>query len=218
MSPVRGVLPAAGLLALAASANAGSLELAAYVGPGLPTYRQSFQYTASIPALPLPGVSVQQSGAFTIDTQPAVSFGAGATLYLSDGLGLEARVDTVDVEAEITGGRFEGERLRGRILSGGSDWQSLRADGTTTLNVRLVMETDDGALIGMTYLGMRHGPKEVMDRIARGENVSPSEYYMRATQYYETASEKYGWLNRIVSVAYGQRMAGGAIYQVFEIL
>ena len=118
---------------------------------------------------------------------------------------------------EIVGGRFEGERLRGRILSGGSDWQSLRADGTTTLNVRLVMEADDGGLIGMTYLGMRHGPKEVMERIARGETVSPSEYYMRATPYYETSSEKYGWLNRIVSVAYGHRMTGGAIYQVFEI-
>jgi hypothetical protein len=62
---------------------------------------------------------------------------------------------------EITGGRFEGEQLRGKILSGGSDWQSLRADGATTLNVRLVMQTDDGALIGMTYLGVRHGPKEV---------------------------------------------------------
>jgi pimeloyl-ACP methyl ester carboxylesterase len=119
---------------------------------------------------------------------------------------------------EITGGRFESERLRGKILSGGSDWQSLRADGTTTLNVRLVMQTDDGDLIGMTYLGMRHGPTEVMERIARGENVSPSEYYMRATPYYETASQKYGWLNRIVSVAYGHRMAGGAIYQVFEVL
>jgi hypothetical protein len=119
---------------------------------------------------------------------------------------------------EIAGGRFEGEQLRGRILSGGSDWQSLRADGATTLNVRLVMETDDKALIGMTYLGVRHGPKEVLDRIARGENVNPSEYYMRATPYYETASEKYGWLNRVVSVAYGHRVAGGAIYQVFEIL
>src|SRR4249919_3137657 len=68
---------------------------------------------------------------------------------------------------EIAGGRFEGERLRGRILSGGSDWQSLRNDGTTTLNVRLVMETDDGALIAMTYLGVRHGPKEVLDRAWR---------------------------------------------------
>jgi hypothetical protein len=119
---------------------------------------------------------------------------------------------------EIAGGRFEGEQLRGKILSGGSDWQSLRSDGATTLNVRLVMQTDDAALIGMTYLGVRHGPKEVLDRIARGENVNPSEYYMRATPYYETASDKYGWLNRIVSVAYGHRVAGGAIYQVFQIL
>ena len=55
---------------------------------------------------------------------------------------------------EITGGTFEGERLRGKILSGGSDWQSLRADGTLTLNVRFVMQTDDGALIGMTYQGI----------------------------------------------------------------
>jgi hypothetical protein len=119
---------------------------------------------------------------------------------------------------EIAGGRFEGEQLRGRILSGGSDWQSLRADGATTLNVRLVMQTDDGDLIAMTYLGVRHGPKEVLDRIARGESVNPSEYYMRATPYFETASEKYGWLNRVVTVAYGHRVAGGAIYQVFEIL
>jgi hypothetical protein len=141
---------------------------------------------------------------FQIDVKPPSMIGATP--------GYDRRV------GEITGGTFEGEKLRGKILSGGSDWQSLRNDGTTTLNVRLVMQTDDGALIGMTYLGMRHGPKEVLDRIARGESVSPSEYYMRATPYYETASDKYGWLNRIVSVAYGHRMAGGAIYQVFEIL
>jgi hypothetical protein len=119
---------------------------------------------------------------------------------------------------EISGGRFEGERLRGRILTGGSDWQSLRADGATTLNVRLVMQADDAALIAMTYLGIRHGPKEVLDRIGRGEQVNPSEYYMRATAYFETSAPRYDWLNRVVSVACGHRVAGGAIYQVFEIL
>src|SRR4026207_301712 len=110
---------------------------------------------------------------------------------------------------EISGGRFEGEKLRGKILSGGSDWQSLRADGTTTLNVRLVMQTDDDGLIAMTYLGMRHGPKEVLDRIGRGEKVNPTEYYMRATPYYETASQKYGWLNRLVSLGPGHGVGGG---------
>src|SRR2546429_8261524 len=62
---------------------------------------------------------------------------------------------------EIAGGRFEGERLRGKILSGGSGWQSLRSDGAITSNGRLVMETDDGALIRVTYLRMRPRPKEV---------------------------------------------------------
>jgi hypothetical protein len=118
---------------------------------------------------------------------------------------------------EIAGGRFEGDRLRGTILSGGSDWQSLRSDGATTINVRLVLKTDDGALIAMRYFGVRHGPKEVLERIARGDNVNPSEYYMRVTARFETAAEKYDWLNRIVSVAMGHRIPGGAIYHVFEI-
>jgi hypothetical protein len=149
-------------------------------------------------------LSLQPLLIFQIEVKPPMIIGATP--------GYDRRI------GEIAGGRFEGEKLRGKILSGGSDWQSLRADGTTTINVRLVMETDDGALIGMTYLGMRHGPKEVLDRIARGEKVSPTEYYMRVTPYFETASDKYGWLNRIVSVAYGHRMAGGAIYHVFQVL
>jgi hypothetical protein len=104
------------------------------------------------------------------------------------------------------------------VLSGGSDWQSLRRDGATTLNVRILLQTDDDALIAMTYTGIRHGPQAVLDRMARGEGVNPAEYYMRATAYYETAAEPYDWLNRVVSVASGHRVAGGAIYQVFEIL
>jgi hypothetical protein len=120
---------------------------------------------------------------------------------------------------EISGGRFEGERLRGTVLSGGSDWQSVRpGDGAWMLDVRFVMQTDDGHLIGMTYRGIRHGPPAVLDRIARGETVSPSEYYLRASPYFETASEKYGWLNRVVALATGHRLKEGPIYQVFEVL
>jgi hypothetical protein len=118
----------------------------------------------------------------------------------------------------IAGGRFEGERLRGRLLPGGSDWQTVRTDGAWTLAVRVVMETDDAQLIGMTYRGMRHGPREVIERIARGDTVSPSEYYLRASPFFETASEKYGWLNRIVAIALGHRLSSGPVYQVFEIL
>jgi Protein of unknown function (DUF3237) len=126
--------------------------------------------------------------------------------------GVERRV------GEITGGRFEGERLRGRILSGGSDWQAVRTDGTWELNVRFVMETDDNHLIGMTYRGLRHGPKEIIDAITRGEQVNPASYYFRIAPFFETASDKYGWLNNIVSVGLGHRLPSGPIYQVFEVL
>src|SRR5260221_11764413 len=62
----------------------------------------------------------------------------------------------------VPGGSFEGERLRGEVLDGGSDWQNVRHDGCTTLNVRLVLRTNDDALIGMTYQGLRHGPPDVV--------------------------------------------------------
>ena len=118
----------------------------------------------------------------------------------------------------ISGGQFEGERLRGRLLPGGSDWQTVRADGAWTLDVRVVMETDDGETIGMTYRGLRHGPPAVLDRIARGEAVNPYDYYLRAAPFFETASKRYFWLNQIVALAVGHRLPEGPIYQVFEVL
>jgi hypothetical protein len=117
---------------------------------------------------------------------------------------------------EVLGGWFEGERLRGKILSGGNDWQAVRSDGAWALDVRIVLETDDSALIGMTYKGIRHGPKDVIDAIGRGEQVSPAAYYFRIAAFFETASDKYGWLNNIIAVGLGHRLPSGPIYQVFE--
>lgn len=119
---------------------------------------------------------------------------------------------------EITGGTFEGEKLRGKFRTGGNDWQSLRSDGAISINVRAVMETDDGALIAMRYRGIRHGPKEVIERLAKGEAVNPNEYYFRVTPWFETSSEKYGWINRVIAVAIGHRLPEGPIYNVFEIV
>jgi hypothetical protein len=118
----------------------------------------------------------------------------------------------------VLGGRFEGERLKGKILAVGSDWQAVRADGSWALDCRLVLETDDGALIAMTYRGLRHGPREVMDAIARGEQVPPSSYYFRTAALFETATDKYAWLNGIVAVGVGHRLPTGPVYRVFEIL
>src|SRR6202140_5946088 len=74
--------------------------------------------------------------------------------------------------APITGGDFDGPRLRGTVLPGGSaDWLLLRTDGVLELDLRVTLRTDDGALISMKSFGFRHGPPEVMAAIARGETV-----------------------------------------------
>jgi hypothetical protein len=118
----------------------------------------------------------------------------------------------------VAGGTFEGARLRGTVLPGGADWIVVRPDGVTTLDVRLVLETDDGAAIGMTYRGLRHGPPEVMDRLNRGEIVDPSTYYFRIAVAFETAAAQYAWLNSAAFVGTGDRTPTGPIYDVFEVL
>ena len=121
--------------------------------------------------------------------------------------------------APVSGGEFEGERLRGTILPhAGSDWLLERADGSFQQDVRMTLETDDGALIGMTYRGVRHSAPEVAARLARGEHVDPAEYYLRTAPFFETAAPRYAWLNTIVSIGVGRRVPNGASYDVFEVL
>jgi hypothetical protein len=118
----------------------------------------------------------------------------------------------------VPGGTFEGERLSGSVLEGGSDWQAIRADGVTALDVRLVLKTVDEALIGITYRGIRHGPPDVMARLERGEAVDPACYYFRTTPQFETASTKYDWINRILAIGIGHRSSDGVVYSIFEVL
>jgi Protein of unknown function (DUF3237) len=118
----------------------------------------------------------------------------------------------------ITGGRFEGDRLSGLVLDGGADWQVLRPDGVTTLDVRLILKTSDGAFIGMTYKGLRHGPPPVMAELAKGNEVDPASYYFRINPMFETASPHYAWINRSLALGIGHRHADGPVYSIFEVL
>jgi hypothetical protein len=118
----------------------------------------------------------------------------------------------------VSGGSFTGERLNGTVLEGGSDWIISRPDGSLLLDVRLVLKTDDGALIGLTYRGLRHGPAEIMAKVARGEEVDPASYYFRTAVLFETSATKYDWLNRIIGIGTGRRTATGPVYEVFELL
>ncbi len=122
------------------------------------------------------------------------------------------------VTAPIGSGHFEGPKLRGNVLPGGSDWTLLRADGVLELDLRLTLETDDGALVDLTSFGLRHGPQEAIAALNRGENVDPSTYYFRTTPRFETSHPKYSFLNRHLAVSTGDRRREGPIYTVYEIL
>ena len=121
--------------------------------------------------------------------------------------------------ASLIGGNFKGEELQGTVLpSAAGDWLLQRRDGILMLNVRLTLKTDDGHLVYMSYRGMRHGPPWVIEQLNKGEKVDPGQYYFRMVPVFETSSEKYRFLNRIICVATGRRDPTGPVYEVFQIM
>lgn len=119
----------------------------------------------------------------------------------------------------VSGGSFEGDRVMGTVSPLiGSDLLVIRGDGSFQQDVRLLLETNDGAHILMTYRGVRRASPEVDARLSRGEVVNASEYYLRTTPYFETSADKYSWINSIVAVAQGARIFGGVRYEIHEIL
>ena len=118
----------------------------------------------------------------------------------------------------ITSGHFEGPKLRGKVLPGGGDWTLLRPDGVLELDLRVTLQTEDGALIQLTSFGLRHGPPDVIAALGRGERVDPSKYYFRTLPRFETGDPRYAYLNRLLAVSTGDRHAEGPIYTIEEIL
>ncbi len=117
----------------------------------------------------------------------------------------------------ITGGSFEGEAIRGKVLEGGFDWQLWRSDQVTELDARYILQTDDGALITIVNQGLRHGPPETIQRMLNGEQVDPNEYYFRTVPSFETGAEKYQWLVKYVFIATGVRNPDNVIIRVWKV-
>ena len=119
--------------------------------------------------------------------------------------------------ATIGGGSFDGPRLRGTVVPGGGDWILVRANGSLQLDVRVTLETDDGALIYLSYRGIRAGRPEVLQRLDRGEPVDPSEYYFRTSPVLETGAPAYAWLNNVIAVGTGERLPSEVVYTVYAV-
>lgn len=118
----------------------------------------------------------------------------------------------------IVSGKVSGPALNGTLLPAGEDWALIRPDGTLEIDVQMLLRTDDGALIRISWKGRWKGSKEVFDRIISGENVEPNEYYLRVAANFETKSPKYAWLNDIIAIGYGKVLGGaGTRMSLFQV-
>jgi len=117
----------------------------------------------------------------------------------------------------IIGGEVRGERINGKILDVGADWQTILADGTAELVARYAFETDDGAVIEIINYGFRHGSPEVIAAIANGKEVPPSEYYMRTHARLETGDPRYQWVNNKLFVGSGGKVKDKVWISLYEI-
>lgn len=116
---------------------------------------------------------------------------------------------------EVSGGAFEGPRLRGRILTGGGDWLLVDAEGIGHLDVRATFETHDGARIYVQYFGRLEITEAVMAALGgKGETQFGDQLFFSQPRF-ETGDERYRWLNRVLAVGQGRALPNRVEYQVF---
>lgn len=117
----------------------------------------------------------------------------------------------------IGGGRVEGPLISGKLMGNAADWQLTRADGVTVADAIYALETDDGVIIQIRNRGLRHGPPEVMMRLAAGEDVDPAEYYFRTVPEFIAPAGKYDWMNRSIFICSGARYPLGIKLWVWRV-
>jgi hypothetical protein len=114
------------------------------------------------------------------------------------------------VIAGLTKGTFQGPKLRGTVVTPAGEWGATRPDGAYVIDVRLELRTDDDALIFAFYRGIVYTPP-----------AGSGERYWVTTPVFETASEKYAWMNRMVCVGTAYTVpkeVGDVAYHIYQIL
>jgi hypothetical protein len=115
----------------------------------------------------------------------------------------------------VTGGTFEGERLKGTVLTPGADWVLFDERRIGRIDVRLILKTDDGANIYMQYFGVLQLNTAMQTAFAEGTETQFGDNYFMTQPRFETGDERYSWLNDVVAVAEGRAIAGGVEYLVY---
>jgi hypothetical protein len=106
------------------------------------------------------------------------------------------------VIVDVPGGTVRGPRIKGEIVAPAGDWVYAMPDGSSRLDVRFTIKTDDGEFVYVEYNGVSAPTKGAQDRLAKGEAVTAAEGYgyFITTPRFMTSSPKYAWLNEIQAV------------------
>ncbi len=148
---------------------------------------------------------------------PQLEFALELRVSLAPMLELGSRSSGNRCSVPITGGTFRGPGIAGNVLPGGADWQFVESDGLTFVEAQYVIETEDGVRIEVNNRGVRHGPPDIMARLAAGESVHPGEYYFRTAPSFYPPSGKYEWLKRSVYLGVGERYADLVVVRVWRV-
>jgi hypothetical protein len=117
----------------------------------------------------------------------------------------------------LGGGTVVGPELNGALIPGGVDWQLLRADGVLEIAAHYVLRLTDGSLVEVQSTGLRHGPPDVMARLARGEAVAPQDYFFRTLVCFTTGAPAWAHLNKAMAIAVGQREARRVVLDLYKL-
>lgn len=121
----------------------------------------------------------------------------------------------------VTGGMLEGPGMGGAPLKGkilpGADYQIIRPDGLTEIDAHYVVQLESGDLIYVTNRGMRHGPPELLAKLAAGEKIDQTKIYFHTIIAVETAAKSLDWMNKSIFVSTGERLPSEAVIHVYRL-
>jgi hypothetical protein len=117
----------------------------------------------------------------------------------------------------VSGGWVKGARINGTVTSGGGDWALIGPDGWARFDVRGQIQTDDGAVLYLTYGGVLQLTEKVMAATGSAGETSFGDQYFRTTPCLESGDERYAWVNQTVFVARGRMSAKGVEYEVYRV-
>jgi len=118
---------------------------------------------------------------------------------------------------EVTGGRLDGKRLKGKVLTGGADWLLVGSDGWGRVDVRGQFLTEDGAAIYAAYTGLLEMNEKVQRALSSGGSTDFGDQYFRTSPRFETGDPRYGWLNHALFVAEGRMLPHAVEYKVYRV-